>query len=96
MAGPGGCIIDKNGYENGGLCRSSGNRSFTCEEASRVSRSCAERKEEVDETVCAVAPEWFQAVGQYYDDFSQTTDKEVRELLAAAAHRNNKSLASRR
>ena len=27
-------------------------------------------------------PEFFQAVGQYYDDFSQTTDEDVRELLA--------------
>jgi putative phosphoribosyl transferase len=27
-------------------------------------------------------PEFFQAVGQYYEDFSQTTDEDVRELLA--------------
>jgi predicted phosphoribosyltransferase len=32
-----------------------------------------------------MAPEWFQAVGQFYDDFSQTSDDEVRELLAGAA-----------
>src|SRR2546423_2151938 len=47
--------------------------------------TCAEFEEEVDETICAVAPEWFRAVGQYYEDFSQTTDKEVRDLLAAGA-----------
>jgi predicted phosphoribosyltransferase len=47
--------------------------------------TCREFEEEVDETVCAVAPEWFQAVGQYYQDFSQTSDEEVRELLARAA-----------
>jgi putative phosphoribosyl transferase len=47
--------------------------------------TCREFEEEVDETVCAVAPEWFQAVGQYYQDFSQTSDDEVRELLARAA-----------
>jgi putative phosphoribosyl transferase len=47
--------------------------------------TCREFEEEVDETVCAVAPEWFQAVGQYYQDFSQTSDEEVRQLLAHAA-----------
>ncbi len=47
--------------------------------------TCQEFEEEVDETICAIAPEWFQAVGQYYEDFSQTTDDEVRELLGAAA-----------
>jgi putative phosphoribosyl transferase len=46
--------------------------------------TCAEFKHEVDETICAVAPESFRAVGQFYEDFSQTTDEEVRNLLAAA------------
>src|SRR6202048_660385 len=46
---------------------------------------CRDFEEEVDEMVCAVAPEWFQAVGQYYQDFSQTSDEEVRELIARAA-----------
>ena len=48
-------------------------------------QTCAEFKNEVDETICAVAPESFYAVGQFYEDFSQTTDEEVRNLLAAAA-----------
>jgi len=30
-------------------------------------------------------PAFFQAVGQYYEDFSQTTDDDVRELLTMAA-----------
>jgi putative phosphoribosyl transferase len=47
--------------------------------------TCREFEDEVDEIVCAIAPEYFQAVGQYYDDFSQTSDEEVRELLARAA-----------
>ena len=47
--------------------------------------TCGEFEQEVDETICAIAPESFHAVGQYYEDFSQTTDDEVRELLAAAA-----------
>ena len=50
--------------------------------------TCRELEEEVDETVCAMAPEWLQAVGQFYEDFSQTSDDEVRELLARAAQRN--------
>jgi putative phosphoribosyl transferase len=34
-----------------------------------------------DEIVCAETPEPFQAVGLWYEDFSQTTDDEVHELL---------------
>jgi putative phosphoribosyl transferase len=47
--------------------------------------SCEELSTEVDEIVCARMPEPFYAVGQWYRDFSQTTDDEVRELLAQAA-----------
>ena len=47
--------------------------------------TCKEFEDEADEVVCASAPEFFQAVGQYYEDFSQTSDDEVRELLARAA-----------
>jgi predicted phosphoribosyltransferase len=47
--------------------------------------TCREFEDEADETICATAPEFFQAVGQYYEDFSQTSDEEVRDLLARAA-----------
>jgi putative phosphoribosyl transferase len=47
--------------------------------------TCREFEDEADETICASAPEFFQAVGQYYEDFSQTSDDEVRDLLARAA-----------
>ena len=47
--------------------------------------TCKEFEDEADEVVCASAPEFFQAVGQYYEDFSQTSDEEVRELLARVA-----------
>src|SRR5205814_10534534 len=47
--------------------------------------TCKEFEDEADEVVCASAPEFFQAVGQYYEDFSQTSDEEVSELLARAA-----------
>jgi putative phosphoribosyl transferase len=47
--------------------------------------TCREFEDEADETICASAPDFFQAVGQYYEDFSQTSDEEVRDLLARAA-----------
>ena len=47
--------------------------------------TCREFEDEADETICASAPEFFQAVGQYYEDFSQTSDEEVRDLLARSA-----------
>jgi predicted phosphoribosyltransferase len=43
--------------------------------------TCDEFRSEVDEIVCAFTPEHFQGVGLWYDDFSQTSDEEVRELL---------------
>jgi putative phosphoribosyl transferase len=49
------------------------------------SDTCREFEDVADEVVCASAPEFFQAVGQYYEDFSQTSDQEVRDLLARAA-----------
>src|SRR5262245_45964453 len=45
-----------------------------------ASDSC-EELQEADEVVCAKMPEPFRAVGMWYEDFSQTTDEEVRELL---------------
>ena len=38
-----------------------------------------------DEVVCLEAPAFFSAVGQWYRNFEQTSDEEVRALLAAAA-----------
>ena len=46
--------------------------------------TCDEYLIGVDEIVCAVTPEPFFGVGQWYLDFSQTTDEEVRDLLAQA------------
>src|SRR2546422_4930719 len=43
---------------------------------------CEELRAEVDEVICAITPDPFYAVGLWYEDFSQTTDEEVRELLA--------------
>ena len=49
-----------------------------------AAETCAEFRNIVDEMVCAETPEPFWAVGNWYDDFSQTTDEEVRSLLARA------------
>jgi erythromycin esterase-like protein/predicted phosphoribosyltransferase len=46
--------------------------------------TCNELKAEVDEVICAITPEPFHAVGYWYEEFAQTTDQEVRELLARA------------
>jgi len=49
-----------------------------------ASQTCDEYRMGVDEIVCASTPEPFLGVGQWYRDFSQTTDDEVRELLERA------------
>ena len=46
--------------------------------------ACDELRQKVDDVICAVTPEPFYAVGLWYEDFSQTTDEEVSELLARA------------
>ena len=49
-----------------------------------AAQTCDEYRMGVDEIICASTPEPFMGVGQWYRDFSQTTDEEVRELLAKA------------
>jgi len=44
--------------------------------------TCEALRDEGAEVVCATTPTPFHAVGLWYDDFSQTTDEEVCELLA--------------
>jgi erythromycin esterase-like protein/predicted phosphoribosyltransferase len=46
--------------------------------------TCARLARLADDVVSLQVPDEFFAVGAWYDDFSQTTDDEVRELLAAA------------
>jgi putative phosphoribosyl transferase len=46
--------------------------------------TCAEFEEIADECVCLIAPENFRAVGLWYDDFAQTSDDQVCDLLARA------------
>lgn len=47
--------------------------------------SCDQFRMDVDEIMCAYAPAMFLSVGMWYEDFSQTTDEEVRRLLEQAA-----------
>ena len=46
--------------------------------------TCEEFRAEVDEIVCAQTPEPFFGVGYWYEDFSQTSDEEVHDLLSRA------------
>jgi putative phosphoribosyl transferase len=47
--------------------------------------TCREFESLVDEVVCVSTPSGFEGVGQWYDDFSQMTDEEVRALLEESA-----------
>jgi predicted phosphoribosyltransferase len=44
--------------------------------------TCEALKAEADDVICAMTPEPFYAVGHWYEDFTQTSDDEVQELLA--------------
>ena len=46
-----------------------------------ASETCERLRRLADDLVCLAMPRPFNAVGQWYDDFSQTTDDEVRQLL---------------
>jgi putative phosphoribosyl transferase len=47
--------------------------------------TCDQVRNEVDEVVCAFTPEPFYAVGLWYENFEQTSDEEVRQLLQEPA-----------
>ncbi len=47
--------------------------------------TCRELAADAEEVVCAVMPDPFQAVGAWYQDFSQTEDEEVVDLLLKAS-----------
>lgn len=55
--------------------------------------TCSELKNEADELICLMTPEPFFAVGSWYENFEQTTDQQVRELLQKAhdLHLGNQS-----
>jgi putative phosphoribosyl transferase len=47
--------------------------------------TCVELAREVDRLICPLQPEHFHAVGAWYEDFSATTDDEVRDCVARLA-----------
>ena len=47
--------------------------------------TCEELKAEVQEFVCLLTPESFLAIGLWYEDFTQTSDEEVCDLMERAA-----------
>jgi putative phosphoribosyl transferase len=49
--------------------------------------TCDQFRDVIDDIICDVTPKPFRAVGLWYEDFSQTSDDEVRELLARAGER---------
>jgi predicted phosphoribosyltransferase len=48
-----------------------------------------ELKKQADKVVCPYTPEYFQAIGQFYVDFDQTTDEEVIQLLRQNKQENH-------
>lgn len=51
--------------------------------------TCNQLLSEADEFVCLEMPQPFYGVGQFYGDFSQVSDEEVKELLDTAARRRS-------
>lgn len=49
-------------------------------------------REKADDVIAILVPEEFYGVGQWYEDFAQTTDEEVQQALAAARQENNSRL----
>lgn len=47
--------------------------------------TCEELASQVDEMVCVITPVPFYGVGLWYDEFPQTADQEVRDILEEAA-----------
>jgi putative phosphoribosyl transferase len=50
--------------------------------------TCDQLRHVADDAICLMTPASFSAVGQWYRDFSQTTDDEVKSLLASLGHRS--------
>jgi predicted phosphoribosyltransferase len=50
--------------------------------------TCEELRREVDRVVCLSTPETFMAVGDWYEDFAQISDEQVRDLLKKGSDPN--------
>jgi putative phosphoribosyl transferase len=49
--------------------------------------TCKDLQAEADEVICAITPQPFYAVGQWYQTFDQTTDRQVRDLYDRSKRR---------
>ena len=56
--------------------------------------TCRELSRYADEVICAIEPADFYAVGQWYEDFTQTEDAEVQRLLRMAREESATRLVS--
>lgn len=54
---------------------------------------CDELSTEVDQVVCLITPKELYAIGLWYEDFSQTTDEEVHNLLTRSSISHQPSVA---
>lgn len=48
--------------------------------------TCSQLQAEADEVICLHTPEPFDGVGRWYEDFSQTSDQQVQEILKEAQY----------
>jgi predicted phosphoribosyltransferase len=48
-------------------------------------------RDEVDELICPLIPDWLISIGHWYSDFSQTSDEEVINLLHRAWQRESRA-----
>jgi putative phosphoribosyl transferase len=55
--------------------------------------TCEELKGEVEEVVCLLSPETFMAIGIFYEDFTQTSDEEVCNLLERSDRERSMAVA---
>ena len=56
-----------------------------------AAETCEKFREEVDDVICAATPEPFRAVGLWYENFPQTSDREVLDLLHRAWENEKRS-----
>jgi predicted phosphoribosyltransferase len=75
------------------LVRNKGAKSVTVAVPVGPPDTIRELQEFADRVVCLLTPEPFYAIGQFYDDFSQTSDDEVTELLKRAKQLHTKETA---
>jgi putative phosphoribosyl transferase len=84
-------IVVDDGIATGGTVRAA-LKGLSCARPARLilavpvaPRDTIERlRTEADEVICLMTPEEFYAVGEHYDDFAQTSDREVTTLLDEA------------